>query len=61
MWLVNELQLPHRHIELGGGFGGLDTPEFLAMNPHGKVPVIDDRGTMVWESPRKLMVARRSG
>jgi glutathione S-transferase len=50
MWLVGELQLEHRHIEAGGQFGGLETPEFRAMNPHGKVPVIDDGGTIVWES-----------
>ncbi|MCK6450611.1 MAG: glutathione S-transferase [Alphaproteobacteria bacterium] len=50
MWLVGELGLEHRHIQAGGRHGGLDTPEFLAMNPHGKVPVIDDGGTVVWES-----------
>jgi glutathione S-transferase len=50
MWLVDELGIEHRHIEAGGAFGGLDTPEFRAMNPHGKVPVIDDGGTIVWES-----------
>ena len=50
MWLVGELQLEHRHIEVGGQFGGLDTPEFLAMNPHGRIPVIDDGGVIVWES-----------
>jgi glutathione S-transferase len=27
-----------------------NSPEFLAMNPHGRVPVIDDDGTIVWES-----------
>ncbi|HXC29503.1 MAG TPA: glutathione S-transferase [Stellaceae bacterium] len=50
MWLVAELGLPHRHIPAGGDFGIKDTPEFLAMNPHGLVPVIDDNGTIVWES-----------
>jgi glutathione S-transferase len=50
MWLVEELGIPHRHIEVGGKFGGLDTPEFSAMNPHRGVPVIDDGGTVVWES-----------
>src|SRR5262245_41564498 len=50
MWLVGELSLVHRHIEVGGRFGGLDTPEFRAMNPHGRVPVIDDGGLVVWES-----------
>lgn len=50
MWLIGELGLEHEHIDAGGAFGGLDTPEFLAMNPHGRVPVIDDGGTIVWES-----------
>jgi glutathione S-transferase len=50
MWLVGELGLPHEHIPAGGDFGLNDTPEFLAMNPHGRVPVIDDDGTVVWES-----------
>jgi glutathione S-transferase len=50
MWLVGELGIEHRHIEAGGQFGGLDTAEFRAMNPHGRVPVIDDGGAVVWES-----------
>ncbi|MDA4844181.1 glutathione S-transferase family protein [Hoeflea poritis] len=49
-WLLAELQVPHRHIELGGAFGGLDTPEFRMMNPHGKVPVLKDGDHVVWES-----------
>jgi glutathione S-transferase len=50
MWLVGELGLEHRHIPAGGQFGGLDTREFRAMNPVGRIPVIDDDGTTVWES-----------
>jgi len=50
MWLVGELDLPHGHVPAGGDAGGLDTPAFRAMNPHGKVPVIDDDGLYVWES-----------
>ena len=49
-WLVAELALDHEHIELGGSFGGLDDPAYLARNPHGRVPLIDDDGTTVWES-----------
>ena len=50
MWLVGELGIAHRHVELGGSFGGLDRAEFLAMNPHGRIPVINDSGIIVWES-----------
>ncbi|MEJ2814485.1 glutathione S-transferase family protein [Caulobacter sp. CCG-8] len=50
LWLVGELDLPHTHVPAGGDFGGLDDPAFRALNPHGKVPVIDDGGVVVWES-----------
>jgi len=51
LWLVAELGIAHRHIDAGGSFGGLDTPEFRAMNPNGKIPVLQDTdGTTVWES-----------
>jgi glutathione S-transferase len=50
LWLVGELGLPHVHIDVGGSFGGLDDPAFLAMNPHGRIPVVDDDGLVLWES-----------
>jgi glutathione S-transferase len=50
MWAVAELVLPHERIDAGGPFGGLDTDEFKALNPNHRIPVIDDNGTIVWES-----------
>lgn len=50
LWFVGELGLTHEHIPAGGAHGGLDDPAFQAMNPHGRVPVIDDGGTVIWES-----------
>ncbi len=50
LWLMDELTLGYDHTELGGDFGGLDDADFRAMNPHGKVPVINDDGVVVWES-----------
>ncbi len=50
MWTIGELGLEHRHVDAGGPFGGLDEPEFRAMNPNGRVPVIEDGATSVWES-----------
>ncbi|HEX4555843.1 MAG TPA: glutathione S-transferase family protein [Xanthobacteraceae bacterium] len=63
MWLLGELGIEHRHVQVGGEFGGLDTPEFRAMNPTGRVPVIDDDGTIVWESHAILryLAARHGG
>lgn len=49
LWLVDELQIEHEHIPAGGDHGDLDG-QILAMNPNGLVPVIDDGGTVVWES-----------
>jgi len=63
MWLVGELDLDHQHVPAGGDFGGLDDPAFLAMNPHGRVPVIEDDGVVVWESHAILryLAARHGG
>ena len=36
--------------DAGGEFGGLDTPEFTALNPNRRVPVLQDGKTVVWES-----------
>lgn len=62
MWVLAELEVPHEHVELGGDFGGLDTPEYLAMNPHGRVPTLRDGGVVIWESEAILRyVAARHG
>jgi glutathione S-transferase len=62
MWLIGELGLEHRHTPAGGEFGGLDSPQFKAMNPTGRIPVIDDDGTIVWESHAILRyLAARNG
>ena len=51
MWCVAELGLPHRRIDAGHRFGGTDTPEFLAMNPNGTVPVLQDGDAPpLWET-----------
>jgi len=50
MWCCEEASIPYRRIDAGRHFKGLDTPEFLARNPNGLVPTIDDGGLVVWES-----------
>jgi glutathione S-transferase len=49
-WLVGELGLVYEHIPAGGGFGRLDEPAFRALNPHGRVPVLEDGDLAIWKS-----------
>jgi len=50
LWLAGELGLNYEHIPVGGDLGGLDAPAFLALNPHGRIPVLEDGGVAIWES-----------
>jgi glutathione S-transferase len=50
MWALAEIGVAHERIDAGGPFGGLDTPEFAAMNPNRLVPVLRDDGEYLWES-----------
>lgn len=50
VWCADELGLDYERIDVGGKFGGNDTPEYLAMNPNGLVPVIEDDGFVLYES-----------
>lgn len=50
VWCADELGLDYERIDVGGKFGRNDKPEFLAMNPNGLVPVIEDDGFVLWES-----------
>ena len=50
MWAVGEVGAACERLDVGGPFGGNDTPEYRAMNPNGLVPVLVDGDTVVWES-----------
>jgi glutathione S-transferase len=51
MWCLSELNLPHVRHDIGHRFGGNDTPDFLAMNPNGTVPVLrDGDDPPIWET-----------
>lgn len=50
LWAAEELGLAYEAIDAGGAFGVVDTPEYRAMNPNGRVPVIEDDGFVLWES-----------
>src|SRR6185437_15820003 len=51
MWAVGELGLAHTRIDIGGAFGKNKEPKYLAMNPNGLVPTLEeDDGFLLWES-----------
>ncbi len=50
MWTAGELGLKYERIDAGGAFGRNRDPDYLALNPNGLVPTIEDDGVVVWES-----------
>lgn len=49
-WLLDLLQQAFELIPAGRGHGGTDSPEFRALTPFGKVPVVVDGEAVLWES-----------
>jgi glutathione S-transferase len=50
LWAADEVGRPYERVDIGGAFGGNDQPAYLAMNPNGRVPTIEDDGLVLWES-----------
>ena len=50
LWTCAELDLDFELIEWGTGALSLVSPDFLALNPNGLVPVIRDDDVTLWES-----------
>jgi glutathione S-transferase len=51
MWAVGEIGLPHERIDVGGQFGKNREAAYLAMNPNGLVPTLEEEdGFLLWES-----------
>ena len=51
MWAVGEIGLPHERIDIGGPFGKNREAAYLAMNPNGLVPTLEEEdGFLLWES-----------
>ena len=50
LWMAAELGLPYEHLPIEIGEAGARAPEFLAVNPNGRLPFIDDDGFVLFES-----------
>lgn len=50
VWCADELGLRYERTDVGGKFGVNNTPEYLAKNPNGLVPTIEEDGFVLYES-----------
>lgn len=50
LWACAELGLPFEREDWGGPGRSTSDPAFRSLNPVGLIPVLDDAGSLVWES-----------
>jgi len=50
LWMAEELGLDYEHSPIETGPAGARQPDYLAVNPNGRLPAIDDDGFILWES-----------
>jgi glutathione S-transferase len=62
LWIAKELGLDYEHIPVEIGSAGARQAEYLAINPNGRLPAIDDGGFVLWESLAiTLYLAKKHG
>ena len=63
VWCADELGLDYERINAGGSYGINNTPEYLAKNPNGLVPVMEEGDFVLYESNAivRYLSARYSG
>jgi glutathione S-transferase len=50
LWCAEEFGLSYQRIDAGMAFGRNTEPDYLAMNPNGRVPTLVDGDFVLWES-----------
>jgi glutathione S-transferase len=50
LWLLAELDIPFDRVDAGMAHGVVNTPDYRAKNPNGRVPTLEDDGFVLWES-----------
>jgi glutathione S-transferase len=64
LWCCHELGLTYQRIDAGMQFGRNGEPDYLAMNPNGRVPTLVEGDFVLWESNsimRYLALTRGQG
>jgi glutathione S-transferase len=50
LWCLAELAVPYQRIDAGLAHGKNDEPWYLALNPNGRIPLLEDGEFTLWES-----------
>jgi glutathione S-transferase len=62
LWMAKELGLDYDNVPVDFASGETRKPPYLAINPNGHVPAIDDNGFVLWESMAiNLYLAKKYG
>ncbi len=49
LWMLEELGVEYEHVQTSF-IGDCKKPEYLALNPNGHIPTLEDDGLVLWES-----------
>jgi glutathione S-transferase len=49
LWMLEELGLEYENVPVNF-VGDVKKPDYLKLNPNGRIPTLDDDGTVIWES-----------
>ena len=61
LWMLEELGVKYENVPTHF-IGDAQKPDYLKLNPNGKIPTLDDEGTILWESLAiNLHLARKYG
>ena len=62
LWIAKELGIDYEHVPIEIGAAGARQPDYLAINPNGRLPAIEDDGFVLWESLAiTLYLAKKHG
>jgi glutathione S-transferase len=50
LWAAEEIGVSYEQINAGGAYGVVNDAAYLAMNPNGRVPCLEDGDLVLWES-----------
>ena len=61
MWAIGEMGLKYERIDIGGPLGKNKEPAYLAMNPNGLVPTLEeDDGSRISSSEKRYISQQMS-